>query len=58
LAEAKVLIRDVAHTKARDRAAASTQAASRLARLRVQAEAQEGFSAFFAKRKASWRQDP
>ncbi len=25
----------------------------RLARLRVQAEAQEGFSAFFAKRKAS-----
>jgi hypothetical protein len=31
--------------------------ASRLAHLRVQAEAQEGFAAFFAKRKASWRQD-
>jgi methylglutaconyl-CoA hydratase len=57
LAEAKVLIRDVAHATARDRAAASIQAAARLARLRVQAEAQEGFSAFFAKRKASWRQD-
>jgi methylglutaconyl-CoA hydratase len=57
LAEAKVLIRDVAHATARDRAAASIQAAARLARLRVQAEAQEGFSAFFAKRKAGWRQD-
>ncbi len=56
-AEAKVLIRDVGHDSARNRAAASLQAASRLARLRVQAEAQEGFSAFFAKRKASWRQD-
>ncbi len=56
-AEAKVLIRDVAHGSARDRGAASIEAASRLARLRVQAEAQEGFSAFFAKRKASWRQD-
>jgi hypothetical protein len=31
--------------------------ATRLARLRVQAEAQEGFAAFFAKRKPSWRQD-
>jgi methylglutaconyl-CoA hydratase len=57
LAEAKVLIRDVAHATARDRAAASIQAAARLARLRVQAEAQEGFSAFFAKRKPGWRQD-
>src|SRR5713226_3095735 len=57
-AQAKVLIRDVAHDgSARNRAAASIEAASRLARLRVQAEAQEGFSAFFAKRKASWRQD-
>ncbi len=57
LAEAKALIRDVAHTSAADRAAASVAAAGRLARLRVQAEAQEGFSAYFAKRKASWRQD-
>jgi methylglutaconyl-CoA hydratase len=57
LAEAKLLIRDVAHASAANRAAASLEAASRLARLRVQAEAQEGFSAFFAKRKANWRQD-
>jgi len=56
-AEAKVLIRDVAHGNARNRAASSAEAAGRLARLRVQAEAQEGFSAFFAKRKAGWRQD-
>jgi len=57
LAEAKVLIRDVSHVSARNRAAASLEAAARLARLRVQAEATEGFSAFFAKRKPSWRQD-
>ena len=57
LAEAKMLIRDVSHASARHRAAASTEAAARLARLRVQAEALEGFSAFFAKRKPSWRQD-
>jgi methylglutaconyl-CoA hydratase len=57
LAEAKTLIRDVAHMSARNRAAASVEAAARLARLRIRAEAQEGFSAFFAKRKASWRQD-
>jgi methylglutaconyl-CoA hydratase len=57
LAEAKTLIREVSQGAAPNRAAASTQAAARLARLRVQAEAQEGFSAFFAKRKASWRQD-
>jgi methylglutaconyl-CoA hydratase len=57
LAHAKALIRDVAHGNARNRAASSVEAAGRLARLRVQAEAQEGFSAFFAKRKASWRQD-
>ncbi len=56
-AEAKALIRDVAHESARDRAAVSLEAAGRLARLRVQAEAQEGFRAFFAKRKASWRRD-
>jgi methylglutaconyl-CoA hydratase len=57
LAEAKALIRDVAHRSARDRAGASLDMAARLARLRIQAEAQEGFSAFFAKRKANWRQD-
>jgi methylglutaconyl-CoA hydratase len=57
LAEAKALIRDVAHASARNRAATSLDAAVRLARLRIQTEAQEGFSAFFAKRKASWRQD-
>jgi methylglutaconyl-CoA hydratase len=57
LAEAKTLIRDVAHASARHRAVASKEAAARLARLRVQPEAQEGFSAFFAKRKPSWRQD-
>ena len=57
MAEAKALLRDVSHTPAGNRAAASLQAAGRLARLRVQAEAQEGFSAFFAKRNANWRQD-
>jgi methylglutaconyl-CoA hydratase len=57
LAEAKALIRDVAHASALNRPAASIDAAARLARLRVQAEAREGFSAFFAKRKPSWRQD-
>jgi len=57
LAEAKTLIRDMARTSAPNRAAASSEAAARLARLRVQAEAREGFSAFFAKRKAGWRQD-
>jgi methylglutaconyl-CoA hydratase len=56
-AEAKALIRDVARATGGNRAAASLEAAARLARLRVQAEAQEGFSAFFAKRKATWRQD-
>jgi methylglutaconyl-CoA hydratase len=57
LAEAKALIRDVAAAGAPHRGGASVEAAARLARLRVQAEAQEGFSAFFAKRKAAWRQD-
>jgi methylglutaconyl-CoA hydratase len=56
-AQAKALIRDVGGAAAPNRAAASREAAGRLARLRVQAEAQEGFSAFFAKRKAGWRQD-
>jgi hypothetical protein len=36
---------------------AAMDMATRLAKLRVQAEAQEGFAAFFAKRKASWRPD-
>ena len=57
LAEAKALIRDVAHRSAAERAEASLRMAARLARLRVQTEAQEGFSAFFAKRKADWRQN-
>ena len=56
-AEAKALIRDVAHAGARNRGVTAQEAAARLARLRVEAEAQEGFSAFFAKRKAAWRQD-
>jgi methylglutaconyl-CoA hydratase len=56
-AQAKELIRDVAGAPVRNRAAASAEAAMRLARLRVQTEAKEGFSAFFAKRKASWRRD-
>jgi methylglutaconyl-CoA hydratase len=54
-AQAKILIRDMAHPAAGDRAAASMEAAERLARLRVQEEAQEGFSAFFNKRKPGWR---
>jgi methylglutaconyl-CoA hydratase len=56
-AEAKALIRDVADASAANRAAVSAEAAARLARLRVQAEAREGFSAFFAKRRANWRRD-
>ncbi|HME40218.1 MAG TPA: enoyl-CoA hydratase-related protein [Steroidobacteraceae bacterium] len=55
LAEAKSLIRDVVRASAADRGGAPAAMAARLARLRVQAEAQEGFSAFFAKRAASWR---
>lgn len=58
LIEAKALIRDVAHrSAAADRAETSIQMAARLAHLRVQEEAQEGFSAFFAKRKPAWRRD-
>jgi methylglutaconyl-CoA hydratase len=56
-AEAKQLIRDMARLSAGERADASIKMASRLARLRVAAEGQEGFSAFFAKRKADWRRD-
>ena len=57
LSEAKTLIRDVAHAQTGLRAQTSLQMAARLARLRVKAEAQEGFSAFFEKRKATWRTD-
>jgi len=57
LMEAKALIRDVLRRSAADRTETSIQMAARLARLRVQEEAQEGFSAFFAKRKANWRRD-
>jgi len=53
LAEAKRLIRDVGRATL-DRAALSADMARRLARLRVQAEAQEGFQAFFEKRKPGW----
>jgi len=56
-AKAKALIRDFAQAAAPKRGAASQEAAARLAQLRVQPEAQEGFSAFFSKRKASWRKD-
>jgi methylglutaconyl-CoA hydratase len=56
-AQAKALIRDFAQAAAPNRAAASQEAAARLARLRVQSEAQEGLSAYFAKRKPSWRKD-
>jgi enoyl-CoA hydratase/carnithine racemase len=41
----------------KERAAAAVEAAGRLARLRTQAEAQEGFAAFFAKRRPTWRRD-
>lgn len=57
LREAKALIRDVAHGGAKLRALTSLQMAARLASLRVKAEAQEGFKAFFEKRKANWRAD-
>jgi methylglutaconyl-CoA hydratase len=57
LSEAKVLIREVAHAAARERADASLRMAGRLARLRAKEEAQEGFAAFFAKRKPTWRPD-
>jgi methylglutaconyl-CoA hydratase len=53
---AKALVRD-ARVAPGQRGVASLRLAARLANLRVQAEAQEGFAAFFAKRKASWRQD-
>ena len=52
---AKELVRD-AQQPADRRGAASLEMARRLAALRVQPEAREGFAAFFAKRKPSWRQ--
>jgi methylglutaconyl-CoA hydratase len=55
-AEAKTLIRDMAG-QPKERAASAVEAAGRLARLRTQAEAQEGFAAFFAKRRPTWRRD-
>jgi methylglutaconyl-CoA hydratase len=55
-AAAKVLIRDAQQAPSQ-RGVAAVDMATRLAKLRVQAEAQEGFAAFFAKRKASWRED-
>jgi methylglutaconyl-CoA hydratase len=55
-AAAKALIRD-AQQAPEQRGAAAMDMAARLAKLRVQAEAQEGFAAFFAKRKAAWRAD-
>ncbi len=57
LAQAKALIRDVAGGDPRSRAEISLQMAARLAQLRVQPEAREGFEAFFAKRRPAWRQD-
>jgi methylglutaconyl-CoA hydratase len=56
-AEAKSLIRDMAHRRPTERAGSAAEAATRLARLRTQAEAQEGFAAFFAKRRPTWRRD-
>ncbi|MGC1388964.1 MAG: enoyl-CoA hydratase-related protein [Steroidobacteraceae bacterium] len=57
LAEAKRLIRDVARAT-EDRTAISADMARRLSRLRVQAEAQEGFRAFFERRKPGWATPP
>jgi methylglutaconyl-CoA hydratase len=56
-AEAKKLIREGSNRPSTERAQASVDLAARLARLRVQPEAREGFAAFFAKRKAQWRID-
>ena len=55
-AAAKVLIRDAQQAPSQ-RGVAAMDMATRLAKLRVQAEAQEGFAAFFAKRKPNWRPD-
>lgn len=55
-AAAKALVRDAQQAPGQ-RGVAAIDMATRLAKLRVQAEAQEGFAAFFAKRKARWRLD-
>jgi methylglutaconyl-CoA hydratase len=55
--EAKSLIRDMAGRAAPRRGQDAMDMASRLARLRVTPEAQEGFSAFFAKRRPTWNRD-
>lgn len=57
LAQAKALIRDVASGDPSSRGSISQEMAARLARLRVQPEAQEGFEAFFAKRKPAWHRE-
>ena len=51
-AEAKLLIRAVAHTPIDDAVIADT--ARRIARIRAMPEAKEGVGAFLAKRRASW----
>lgn len=56
-AEAKSLIRDMAGSPPQARSASSLEMAMRLAKIRVQPEAQEGFAAFFAKRKPAWRSE-
>jgi methylglutaconyl-CoA hydratase len=55
-AAAKALVRDAQQAPGQ-RGIAAIDMATRLAKLRVQEEAQEGFAAFFAKRKARWRLD-
>ena len=57
-AAAKRLIRDMSPGAAANRLEASAEAALRLAQLRVGAEAQEGFNAFFEKRKPAWQIEP
>ncbi len=54
---AKLLIRDMAPGALPDRAVPVRDAAARLARLRIEPEAREGFAAFMAKRKPHWRLD-
>jgi methylglutaconyl-CoA hydratase len=62
LAEAKRLIRDVTAAAAGrgpvERAATAAEMGKRLASLRVQPEAREGFAAFFEKRKPQWAAKP
>jgi len=51
-AEAKALVRAVAHRRIDDRVIADT--AQRIARVRASAEGKEGVAAFLAKRRAAW----